>query len=329
MAPNIIHTAEEQAHLITNSRRPRFRANSGPNEPAINSILLRREWEALDARIIESYRQRSNMVADLRAAGLTTTTTLAEMMNSWRVGSERRRPDITMDGRSRVDRDRSDRKTFSVPIPIIATTYEIGMRELMASRAVGSDIDTFEAQEAGQAVAEEEEILLIDGNSEMLVQGEQVYGVTNHPDRLSDTASNFGGGDFGTLGNAYKAINGALRQLAGNRYYGPFNIYVANTQYHEMLAYHDDGSNVTELSRVLTLPQVAEVKPNDFLTAGEVVMIQMDMNVIDVRTAMGLENRQWDHPDGSAVFFKVMESLTFRLKPDYRGELGICHMTGC
>lgn len=328
MATQIVHTPDEQLTLISKSRRPRFRANARAEDVAINSILLKREWEALDAAVIQSYRIRTNVVADMRGAGLTSDTTLAEMLNTWRVSSERRRPDVTMDGRTRVDRDRSDRKTYSVPIPIISTAYEIGMRELLASRAVGSDIDTFEAAEAAQALAEEEERLIIDGNSDIIVDGNQVYGLTNHPSRETDTASNYGGGDFGTLGNGYAAILGGIRTMAGLRYYGPFNVYVANTQYHELLEYQDDGTGDIQLNRIERLPQINSVKPNDIIADGELVMVQMDANVLDLRIAMDLENRQWDAPDESAAFFKVMEALTLRLKPDYRGNLGVLHMTG-
>lgn len=323
----IIHTANEQIRFISRTKRPRFRINSRPNQPAINSILLKREWQTLDAAIVSSYRIRLNGIADLRAAGLVSNTTLAEMSSMWRVGSERHRPNVTMDGRTRVDRDRTDRKTYSVPLPIIATEYEIGMRELLSSRAAGADIDTYEAQEAAQAVAEEEERILFDGNSNIVVGGEKVYGYTNHPDRNSDTASNFGGGDFGTEHNGYKTILGAIKSMNANRYYGPFMVYMHNTQYNELLTYHTDGTGDTELERILRLPQITNVKVNDLITAGEVVMVQMDSNVVDLRVAMGLENREWDAPDGSATFYKVMVAEVPRLKPDYRGELGVCHIT--
>jgi hypothetical protein len=234
-----------------------------------------------------------------------------------------------MDGRSRVDQDRSEFTTHSVPIPIVSTAYEIGMRELMASRAVGSDIDTYEAVEAGQAIAEEWEYMAIDGFSEPVVQSHQVYGLQNHPDRESDTAANYGGGDFGTLGNGYSSILGAIETMAGLRYFGPFNVYIANTQYHQLLDYQDDGTGDVQLDRILALPQINSVKVNDFVDDGELLMVQMDSRVLDLRVAMGLENRQWEHPDGSAVFFKVMEAMTLRLKPDYRGNLGVLHMTSC
>ncbi len=329
MNTQIVQGFDAQVELISNTYRPRFRANARPNEPAINSILLRREWEGLDTAVVESYRIRLNAVADVMAAGLTSNTTLAEMLNSWRVSSERGRPDVTMDGRSRVDRDRTDRKTFSVPIPIISTQYEFNMRELMAARAVGADLETAEAVEAGQAIAEEQERILFDGNDDVVVQGARIYGFTNHPDRLTDTATNFGGGDFGTENNGFDSIVGAVAEMADDRYFGPFNVYIANTQYHELLEYQTDGSGDIQIERILRLPQISSIKPSDMMDDGELVMVQMARQVLDLRVALSLQNRQWDHPDGSAVFMKAMLSQVPRLKPDYRGNLGICHMTGC
>jgi uncharacterized linocin/CFP29 family protein len=317
--------AEEFVTFVTNARRPRFRVNS---QLAVNSILLRREWEALDAAIIGAARQRLNVVADMRAAGLVQQTGLGEMVSSWRVGSQRARPSVTMDGRTAVDRDRTERRTSSVPIPIIATEYEIGRRELLASRSLGAPIDTYEAEEAGRSVTEEVERIVLNGNSDVIVQGNQIYGLTNHPDRLNDTASNYGGGDFGTVGNATKAILGAIGALSAISYYGPFYVYIAPTQYNEAMNFYDDGSGDTDLDRIRRLDGVANVKPADLLADEEVVMVQATGTVVDLREAMGLDNREWEAPDGSAMMFKVMQAIALRLKPDYSGNLGVLHMTG-
>lgn len=328
MAIQVAMNYVQMRELITNSYRPRFRDNAGPNDLATNSILLRREWEALDAAVIRAFRIRTGGIADLRGAGLTSNTTLAEMLNSFRVASERARPNVTMDGRTRIDQDRTERRTYSVPIPIISTGYQFSMRELMAARAVGSELETVEAEEAAQSLSEETERILFDGNSNVVVQGEKIYGYTNHPDRKTDTAGNFGGGDFGTEHNGYKTVLGVLEAMALWRYYGPFMVYIYPTQYNQLLTIHTDGTGDKELDRILRLPQIIDVKVNDTLSAGEVVFVQMDRSVVDLRIAMDLTNVQWDNPDGSAVFFKAMLAMVPRLKPNYDTNLGVCHVTG-
>jgi uncharacterized linocin/CFP29 family protein len=328
MTIQIANSYEQQLELISNSRRPRFKKNAGQNDLATNSILLKREWEALDQAVIQSYRIRLSAVADLRAAGLTSDTTLAEMLSSWRVMSERVRPEVNMDGRSRVEQDRTDRKTFSVPIPIISTGYQFSMRELMAARAVGAQLETSEAEEAGQALAEEQERILFNGNGDVVVHGNGIPGLLTHDDRTTDTATNFGGGDFGTAGNAYKTFLGVIDAMSLLRYYGPFNVYLHSTQYNEMLRYETDGTGDMALDRCQRLPQIGKIAVSDIITAGQLVFVQMDRRTIDLRIALDVSNRQWDNPDGSAVFFKTMVSMVPRLKSDYRGKLGVCHVTG-
>ena len=91
----------------------------------VNSLLDKREWAELDREIFEMVKLRKNAIADLQSAGLTSTTNLGEMLSQWRVSTERTRPSVNMDGRSRADRDLTDRLVYSVPIPIFRTDYTI------------------------------------------------------------------------------------------------------------------------------------------------------------------------------------------------------------
>ncbi len=64
-------------------------------------------------------------------------------------------------------------------------------------------------------------------------------------------------------------------------------------------------------------------------TAGDLLMVQMSRNVVDVEIALSMENRRWEAPDGSAMFFVVLAAATPRLKTDYEGNAGIAHATSC
>lgn len=300
------------------------------NEAAFvtNSVLDKREWAELDREIFEMVKLRHNALQDLKDRGLTKTTTLAEMLSQWRMASERIRPSVNMDGRSRADRDRTDRHVYSVPIPIYRTDYEIGRRELLASRKLGTSIDTFEAGEAASAIMEEQERTLFDGNANIVVQGNPVYGYTTLPARDTATAVGYGGGDFGTISNILPTVLGMLAALAAKRYHGPFVFYIAQAQYHEMLDTYTDGSGQTALARVLELPQIDAIKPSDFLTAANGTLVQMTRNVVDWTEGMSLENREWESGDGQALYFAVMAAGAPRLKTDVDGNAGIAHVTG-
>ena len=301
------------------------------NDKAIvaNSFLDKREWAELDRTIFEMVKLRRNAVQDLLDRNLTKRTTLAELLSQFRMASERIRPSVNMDGRSRADRDRTDRVVRAVPIPIIRTDYEIGRRELLASRKLGSPLDTFEAGEAAMAVAEEQERMLFNGNTTVVVQGSSIPGYTTLAARDTGTAAAYGGGDFGTISNIPDTFLGMLAALAAKRYHGPFACYIAQAQWHEMLQTFTDGSGQTALARVLELPQIETIKPSDFLAAGNLTMVQMTSNVVDIAIGMDIENREWEHPDGQSLNFAVLAASAPRLKTDYAGNAGIAHATAC
>lgn len=323
MTIRIVHGADA-IHFVTNSKRPRVSAQG----LVTNSFLDKREWAQLDARVIEMVRLRLNGVQDLRDRGLVKTTTLAEMLSQWRVASERTRPSVNMDGRSQADKDRADKKVYGVPVPIIRADYTIGRRELLASRQLGAPLDTTEAGEAGIAVAEEAERMLFSGQSSIVVHGSSISGYTSLSARDTDTATNYGGGDFGTITNIVPTFLGMLSALSAKRYHGPFGVYIADTQYHEMLAFYSDGSGQTALQRVQALPQIAFVKPSDFLTAGHIVMVQLTPNVVEWIIGMDVDNREWESGDGMELNFAVMMAVAPKLITDYAGNAGLCHATG-
>lgn len=313
-----LHVLEnDNAHVMVRNKRGMI----------INSMLDKREWAELDRKIYEMVKLRRNAVADLVSGGLSTTTNLGEQLSQWRMASERQRPSVNMDGRSRANRDRTDRLVFSVPIPIYRTDYEIGMRELESSRKLGTPLDTFEAGEAGEAIAEEEERTLINGNATVVVQGNTIFGYTTLPARDTATAAAYGGGDFGTISNIEPTFLGMLTALSLVRYYGPFNVYVARTQYFEMLSTYTDGTGQNALDRVLKLPQIEKIEQNDFLAAGNVLMVQMTENVVDWRIALAIDNREWTSGDGQALYYAVLSAATPRLKTDVDGNAGIAHAT--
>lgn len=313
------YPVDEQGRVMVNERAL-----------AANAFLNQEEWELLDKAVFERAKLRLNAYNDVVSAGLTRRSSLAAWYSKWRVASERIEANVTMDFRTRVDFDRTDKKTYGVPLPIYSAAYTLGRRELLSARAAGQQVETFEAEEAAAAVAEKAEDILINGDTSVVIAGNSIPGYRTLAARNTATAAAYGGGDFGTISNITDTFLGMLSALAALRYHGPFNCYIHNTQYHQLLAFYTDGSGQTALERVESLPEINSVKSNDLIgTAGDLVMVQMTRNVVDLEIALTLENRRWEAPDGSAMFFVVMLSAVPRLKTDYAGTAGIAHATSC
>lgn len=304
---------------------PQYTTNRGLT---INSLLRKDEWERLDSAIVRRVHQILNVDASVAGAGLTTNLGgLGVLRTEWNVASEKPLARVAMSTQTGGNAARVDKKLYGLPVPVIFSDYTIDERELAASRRMGNDLETIEAEEAAQAIAETIEEMWINGSAAVAL-GSTIPGLTSITGRTTDTAANFGGGgDFGTIANIEKTFVGVLGAMAAKRYRGPFGVFVAPTQFYEMLAFHTDGSGETALQRVSALPPISFIRECPQLADGEVVFLQLTSNVVDKAIALETTNREWMSPDGSASHFRVIGAMVPRIKTDHDGNVGVAHVT--
>lgn len=298
----------------------------------VNSLLTKDEWESMERKVFQAAALRTNVLNLLRANGLVMQEDLGTIVSQWNTASEMTAANESINGQSAGERDRVDFKLVGVTVPIIFKEFQIGTRQLRSSRLMSNPIDTIHATQAARVVAEKIESIIIDGATSKLNSAAITYGLTNHPNRKTDTATNYGGGDWGTIGNAVKTVAGMIAALSNstNRYHGPFQLLVAPTQYNQAAnTYYTDGSGQTDLDRILNLTQIAGVQPNDTLADGEAVLFQPTEDVIDYSEQMAISVVEWMSPDGMASNFKVVAAGAPRIKADYGSRSGVCHATGC
>jgi uncharacterized linocin/CFP29 family protein len=318
----------EIEEFVANSWRPRYWTPDGipldaQKRPRTNSYLSREEWEALDSMILQRATQKLKAWGDVMSAGLTTPGSLAEWYTKWRVASEVTEADVTMDFETGIEQDRVDRHTYGVPVPLISKMFSIGKRELITARAGGVALEDSEAMAATDAVTEKAEEMLIDGSTSVVIQGDSIPGYRTINGRYTTTAD----GDFGTISNILSTIRSMIKTMAGRRYRGTFNLYMAITQYFEMLEYYSDGTGDRAIDRVQNLPQIGSVDWCDLMTDGEFVAVQMSRDVVEIREAMPLQVMQYEHPSGNRAFFVVVMSAVPRIKTDHAGYSGVAHIT--
>lgn len=326
--PLVQKNAEGKLEMVCNAEG--FPTVQKRGELSVYSLLRKNEWEELDSAVISMVKLRLNGIQDLRDNNLVQPLGgLGTMVTQWHVASEKPLATVSMDGRTRGNRDRVDLKLYGVPVPIIHDEYEIGARELEASRRLGDTLDVTEAQASAEAVAETLENMYFNGDATVVVGGATIPGLTTLSGRLTGTAASFGGGDFGTISNILPTFTGVLGGMAARRYYGPFGFYLSNTQYFQMLAFYTDGSGQTALQRVLQMPQIKFVKPSDSLADGYLSGVQLTKSVVDLATALDVTNREWTSGDEMALHYKVLMAAVPRLKLDYAGYAGVVHVTAC
>ena len=296
---------------------------------AVNSMLRENEWKEVDAAVLESARYPLVGVQDLVSMGLTKPLGgLGSYVTQWYTSSEVTAASVNMSGTGRGDRDLPDLKPAAVPVPVIFKEFGIDLRQLLASRKSGDGLDVTAAAEASRVVAEGQENMLLNGAS-VTINGATVYGYRNHPSRNTDTAGNYGGGDWGTIANVVPTVAGMISAAMADYHYGPYVLYASTVQYNQAtLAYYTDGSGETPAQRILKMPQISNFKMMPGLADGELLLVQMDRTVAEWAIAMGQQMREWVSGDGMQIMFRVMAVVAPRIKARYDGKSGLVHATG-
>lgn len=326
--------------LIGGSRPLRRNRNNGVVQimtergMVVNSMLREDEWQEVDKAVMQAARYPLRFVNLLRSRGLIKSLTggLGVLTSAWYAASEMTPATVNLTGRGVVERDLPEMLQFGVPIPIVFKEFNIGKRMLLASRRTGEGIDVTAAGEASRVTAEGIENTFINGADGVTLNGMRLWGVRNHPNRITDTVTNFGGGAWSTITNIVPTVNGMINAAMNTgRHYGPYVLFLSTTQYN--LAgntYYTDGSGQTPLQRLRQLANIEAVEhlPDPVLPAGELLLVQLTADVVDGVEAMELQPLEWMSGDGLEIMFKVMAAIAVRVKARYDGKSGLVHATG-
>lgn len=291
-----------------------------------NSVLQKDEWIELDQRVVKIAEERLTLTADLISGGLTYNLGgIGTTISQWQVESDMTDAVVSMEADSDGRKDLLDYDLAQVPIPIIHKDFTLGLRQIEASRRMGSNIDMTNSDAAARRVAVGMEDLVIKGYANKFA-GQTIYGVTTHPNRITGTAP---GTWAASIDNIYTTILNMISAADAAHRYGPFNLYVASGLGLHLYKYYTDGSGQTVQQRLENISIINAVKVNDRLPAGNVVLVQMSTDTIDLAVGQPLMPVEWNDKGGLVTNFKILTAMAPRIKPDANLELGIVHYTGC
>lgn len=299
-----------------------------PGGVLINSSLRDSEWEELDEIVVEAAGPLTEMLADLPKK---THESIGVLVGQYNTQSQLTAADVSMTGRSRGQMDAVDYNLVSVPIPVVYKEVEMGERELIASRRLGSGLDTASVFEATRVVVEQLADMLYNGFAAISFNGATIYGLTTHPNRNTGT-----GADWGTISNIHPNVVSMIAASVADNYRGPWTLDVATTQYTQMLARYTDGSSSTAFDEVLKIPGIDAIVQSDQLTAGSAVLRQNGRNVVEWQqvnlggqdvNGVQIALLEWMSGDGMVHHMKVMAVASPIVKADYESQSGINHFT--
>ena len=301
---------------------------------SVNSLrpldtLRKDEWKDFDAKVIEVARSRLVGVADLMSRGLTYSVKnpLGTTRIEWEKQSDMDEADVSMSG---VTEGKNDRVTYdltSVPLPIIHRDFHINIRALEASRRLGESLDTTQAATASRKVSEKIEEMLFDGSN---VNGTNtpIYGYTTAPNRNTGSISNWASASTVDGADIVAEVLAMIAALYADNMYGPYMLYVPTDYWNRLMDDYKANSDRSILERIMAIEGIAGVKMSPNLSggaSGEVVLVQMTSDVVDIAEGMQPTTVQWDSHGGMVVNFKVMAIMVPRMKSDAETQSGIAH----
>lgn len=292
-----------------------------------NALLRKDEWQQLDDAVLEEARRRMTLLADLQGRGLTFPLGgLGVMETQWERVSDMTPAEQSMAAETRGQLSTVNFDLVSAPVPITFKDFQLDIRRLLASRNRGEPLDRTQARLSGALVTEALEGMILNGSTVQIGQS-RMYGYRTFPQRLTGSLSG-DWGDENTSGEEIVAdVLHMVKRAQDNRYYGPYVLYVG-TAYN--LALNRDfkkASDKTIRQRIQEIDEIEAVRTSAFIPDGEVLLVQMTSNVVDLGVAQDITTVEWGEMGGFLTNFRTFCAMVVRLKADQKGRTGIVHYT--
>jgi hypothetical protein len=242
---------------------------------------------------------------------------------------------VDMDGMTEGQNDGARYQLRGTPLPITHASFWMSKRQLAVSRSRGQALDFTRAQFSAQRVGEEIERMTIGtsagmtyGNDSAYDRKSQIFGMLNHPSRLTKTDLTV---PDGTNGDTVLAEVLEVRdQLYQDHQYGPFVLYTATDWDRWLDTDFKTGVTGTLRQRLLAVDGISSIRRLDFLdptlaNVNPYTWILLDLNTPNHGAINGLELRtlQWPSHGGERINFKVMAIQIPLFRDDFYGHMGL------
>lgn len=308
----------------------------GRAELIANSTLEHEEWKDLSDTVIETRDQALNLFSDLREAGLTTEEDMATWVSRWQtMGDISDDAEIGMNPEGRSDEEDTGYGMDGVPLPAIWKDWRIDRRLLMASRrGPGNSLDTKVPAQMTRAVGDTAEYYMING-WQRPIDGYEMYGFRNHPDRNQITGSNWGDGttDAEDIRNDFLAT---IEALENDEYDdGNYWVYLNRTQYQRLrriIADFGSGNpgdtNMRQRINEEFDMEIGRIRKTKNVPEGEMIAFQPSQDVVEVGVAEEIQPIEWESPSGWTIHMKIFGAMNIQLSSTEAGQAGFAHVTG-
>lgn len=327
---------DDEGKPILQSRLVRDMRDIGVEVPTANATSLRKdEWLMLDRAVVKAARPRLRAWADLAAANsFGGFNGMSKMILEYETMSDPGEAVVDMDALTPGRTDAPKFQLEGTPLPITHADFWFSSRRLSVSRNTGTPLDTSMAEACGRRVAEQIEKTTIGAATGVLygdttnygTSAAQVWGYTNHPDRITKTDVTTPDGTNGAT--TVDDVLAMIEDANDAYYYGPFMLYHST----DWDKYMDDdyraNDSRTLRQRLRAIDAIQDVRRLDYLTdTFTLLLVQMTSDVARAINGMDITTVMWESQGGMRVNFKVMAIQVPQLRSDYNGNMGVVHGT--
>lgn len=282
-------------------------------------------WGEWDREAVEVQRTTLAVFNDL-AGPLAAPMPIGKLVHFFQTVSDSGNVNISLDGRSKANKDKPVFDYHGTPVPIIDSTFGYGWREVAAAQSEGFSLDAAARANSQRRVAEKLELLALDGDANIKVGTATLYGLRTHPER---NTRNTGVTLNGATGPQWVTeVTATLKKLHENNFRVPATLYMNwdDWFYASNTDYSTQYPNKTIAQRVMEIAGVEAVVPANSVLADEIIAVVKRKDVLQVLSAMPMNTRaQFRANPEDDYEFVVMAAAALEIKFDADGNCGIVH----
>lgn len=292
-------------------------------------VLRPHEWEQYDQAVVQIARGTFSLVADLMANGMSYNlpNALGVMSLLWDRVGDMDDAEVHMTPEHTDRRSRIEFNQDGMPVPIIHTGFTLNVRHLLAARRNGTPLDTMHVRNATLKVVEMIEKLHISGSYSAGAGAGTLYGATTYPYRNTGNLTRSWKNIATTGTEIFNDTNTMIAAMEAKNQYGPYGMYVPS-DYMQVLRRDYDTTTAkgrSIMERLLQIENLKYIKPNRFLAADTVVMIQLSSETMEVINGIQPQLVEWSEAGGLVTIYKVIAIMLPRIKRDGLDQCGITH----
>lgn len=324
----------EQEQAIINSRRSFDAAQEALASRSTDQLVGNAApvdidaWRRIDSRATIVQRDVLAVFNRLAAASQTPLD-IGDIVSYFPQVSDSGEVSVSLDGRHTGRSDQALVKYAGTPVPIVSSEARFGWRQAAVNRKGRVNIDQVTVENHQRKVAEKLEDMVLNGDSSIVVGGNTIYGLRNHPQRNAITHGLTLATATGAQWDA--AIKAAVAALIGDNAFGRVTFFLNYADWFAMTSTEYAAGYPKKIIAVLReIEQVADFVPASKVPANNIIGIAglETGGWGSILSAMPLSTRPKNRLNTEDDYVvSVMAAAAPQFRTDYDGRMPVVHAT--